>query len=106
MPIERITTKTLHLERTSEADKVPARWAIAEQQRQFDLLTKEQQDGAVFCGWTGNRIEYQHRLTDVEYERAGKEQLAALIQQFMADGVLTADEATALVQAAAAAVAP
>ena len=53
MPIERITTKTLHLERTSEADKVPARWAIAEQQRQFDLLTKEQQDGALLCGWTG-----------------------------------------------------
>ncbi len=104
--IERTTTRIAHLERTSEADRVPLRWAYAELKRAHDLLPADAQAEAVYCGWRDGRIEYPHRLTDVEYERAGKEQLAAMIQQFMADGVLTADEATALVQAAAAAVAP
>ena len=104
--IERTTTRIAHLERTSEADRVPLRWAYAELKRAHDLLPADAQAEAVYCGWRDGRIEYPHRLTDVEYERANKEHLARVMQQALADGIVTVDEMAAMSAAAAAAIAP
>ena len=64
--IEQIITKIKHLERTSETDEAPARWAIAEIQRHFDSLSETEKDSAVLRGWRGARIEYKHRRSDLE----------------------------------------
>jgi hypothetical protein len=104
--IERITTKTMHLQRTSETNEVPLQWAIATLQAARDMTPTDSRAGAILQGWAGCRITYEVRMDDVEYERANKALLSELITRSLADGVLTAEEATALVQAATAAVAP
>lgn len=75
--IEQIVTKTAHLERTSDTDVVPARWAAAEISRIVSQLPLAEQDSAVLTGWRGARIEYQHRRSDLE---VAHDRLAILMQ--------------------------
>lgn len=98
--VDRITTRTLHLQRTSEANKVPAEWARAEIARVLGSLSAEQRSAAVIVGWAGCSLEYQHAMTDLEYERALREQLAADVRLAIADGVITPDELAQLAASA------
>lgn len=77
MPIDIITTKTTHLERTSEADQVPAEWASAEIRRALASIPPEARSSAMFTGWRDSRIDWQHRRTDLE---VAQERAAVLLQ--------------------------
>ncbi len=74
--MDQITTRTIHLERTSEEDKVPARWAAAQIEFALAPLTEEQRDQAVITNWRGASIEYQHRLSDLELAQARAQAMA------------------------------
>lgn len=101
MAIDQVISKTLHLQRTSEDDAVPALWAAGEIERVLGPLTPEQRQSAVLVGWRSNRIEYQHRMSDVEYATARRLELMAAVREAIADGVLTEQERAALAALAA-----
>lgn len=74
--MEQITTRIIHLQRTSETDQVPAAWAVAEIQAKLAVLPADEREEAVLCGWRDIRIEHPHRLTDLEYVQAQRAELA------------------------------
>lgn len=98
--VDRVTNRTLHLQRTSETNSVPLEWARAEMARVAGPLTSEQRAAAVLVGWSGCSVQYPHAMTDVEYERALRDELAERVRRAVADGVITADELTDLARAA------
>ena len=100
MTIERITTKTAHLERTSEADKVPAEWAIAEIRRHLDGLTVDERKTAMLCGWTHAKLEYQHERDPLEMAQDRLTMLREGILAGSSRGEMTRDELLALLAAA------
>ena len=93
------TTKTLHLQRTSEANIVPADWGRAEIDRVLSTLSKDQRADAVIVGWRGLSVQYPHRMSDVEYAQARRDALAQIVKDALADGVVTVDEMAALLAA-------
>ena len=92
MTIDIIVTKTLHLERTSEADSVPAIWACAEIQRQLNTLTPDQRQTAMLQGWTHARIDYQYERDQLEVAQARMLALVSDLRQQAAKGHVTRDE--------------
>lgn len=98
--VDRVTTRTLHLQRTSETNSVPLEWARSEMARAAGPLTAEQRSAAVLVGWTGCSVQYPHAMSDLEYERALRDELAESVRRAIADGVITADELADLARAA------
>lgn len=74
--MEQITTRIIHLQRTSETDQVPVVWAIAELQSKIVPLPPDERSEAMLCGWRDTRIEHPHRLSDLEYAQAQRATLA------------------------------
>ena len=70
MPIEQITEKTIHLERTSESNAEPAVWVIAEIQRHLDTLPREVRTQVLFHGWRDSTLSYPFRMSDLELAQA------------------------------------
>lgn len=74
---DRIITRTLHLQRTSETDEVPVEWARSEITRVLGPLTADERATAVLRGWRGVSVAYQHRRSDLEVTQ---DRLALLLQ--------------------------
>ncbi|MGL4557591.1 MAG: hypothetical protein ACRCV5_08820 [Afipia sp.] len=75
--MDTIVTKTVHLERTSEADSVPVEWARGELARVLKALPQDEQSTAMLVGWRGLSVQYRHRRTDLE---VAQDRLALLLQ--------------------------
>lgn len=92
MPIEQITEKTIHLERTSESDAEPARWVIAQIQSKLDALPAGVRDDVKFHGWRDSRLTYPHRMSDLELAQARNSLLVQHLQAGITRGSLSRDE--------------
>lgn len=95
MPIEQITEKTIHLERTSESDSEPAVWVIAQIQSKLEALPREVRPQVLFHGWRDSTLSYPDRMTDLELAQARNALLVQRLQAGLARGSLSADEITA-----------
>lgn len=95
--IQQLTTKTAHLQRTSEAEQVPAAWAVAEVSRVLDALPAAERDSAMLTGWAGASIVYTHRRSDLEVAQ----ERAAMLARELRPG-MTADEVADLLKRAGA----
>ena len=94
MPIEQITEKTIHLERTSESNAEPAVWVMAEIQRHLETLPREVRTQVLFHGWRDSSLSYPHRMSDLELAQARIALLEQRLRAGIARGGLTPDEGT------------
>lgn len=76
MSFDVLVQRTAHLERTSDANQVPAAWAVAEINRALAALPPEERASAMFNGWRDSSITYTHRRSDLE---VSQERLALLV---------------------------
>lgn len=92
-----IVTRVVHLERTSEADAVPAQWAVAEINRKLLAIPEVSRASAMLTGWRGAAIEYQHKRTELE---VAQDRLALVVGVLRGktDG-MSGDEIKALLEA-------
>lgn len=97
--IEQLTTKTAHLNRTSEADAVPAAWAVAEISRVLASLPTTERDSAMLTGWRGASVTYTHRRTDLEVAQDRLALLLSTLRMGEASGLTSEQITEALKQA-------
>lgn len=93
--IDQLVQRTTHLERTSEADQVPAAWAVAEIQRKLDAMPIDERTSAMLNGWRDNSISSTYRRTDLEVAQERAAVLASGIRPGM-----TPDEVADLLRSA------
>lgn len=96
--IEQHVTRTAHLERTSEADAVPAVWAVAEINRVLAALPATERDSAMLTGWRGASVVYTHRRTDLEVTQDRLALLLSTLRMGEASGLTSEQIAEALKQ--------
>lgn len=99
-PVEQIVTLTVHLQRTSEADEVPAVWALGELQAKLAAMPAEQRATVMLQGWRGAKLTYPHRRSDLEVAQARAALLAQGLRLGLDRGGLSRDEMEALLKAA------
>lgn len=92
MPIEQITEKTIHLERTSESNEEPAVWVIAQIQSKLEALPRELRTQVLFHGWRDSSLSYPHRMSDLELAQARNSLLVQHLQAGITRGSLSRDE--------------
>ena len=97
--IEQTVKITKHLERTSEADRVPATWAAAEIMRVVNALPAAERDSAMLTGWAGASIVYTHRRTDLEVAQDRLALLMSTLRMGEASGLTSEQIAEAIKQA-------
>lgn len=97
--MDTIITKTVHLDRTSETDQVPAAWAVAQIQRQLGTIPSIERDSAMLHGWRGAKLTHQHQRDPLEVERERVEILRRGLAAANRDG-LTVDQVAALLRSA------
>lgn len=94
--IEQHITRTAHLQRTSEADQVPAAWAAAEIERVISGLPAAERDSAMLTGWSRASIVYTHRRTDLEVAQDRLALLMTTLRQGQASGLTSEQIAEAI----------
>lgn len=97
--IEQHVTRTVHLERTSEADQVPAAWAAAEITRALASLSATERESAMLTGWRDSAVLYVHRRTDLEVAQDRLAVLLSALRMGEASGLTSEQIAEALKQA-------